>query len=164
MTGIVADSGPLIMFARRELLRILHQITAEVFVPTTVFAECTGEPTRPGAPELIDAAASGVIQVITDPTLSPGSRQITNLGAGETMALASAQQRGCPVLMDDALGRKTANRHQIPVIGSAGILLAAKERGHIPAIAPILTQWLDWGYFLSPTLLDSILSRAGETT
>jgi predicted nucleic acid-binding protein len=48
------------------------------------------------------------------------------------------------------------------VIGSAGILLAAKARGLLPAVAPILATWREWGYFLAPALLEAVLIRAGE--
>ena len=78
------------------------------------------------------------------------------------MALTLALHLRCPVLMDETLGRKVAAGHGIPVIGSAGILLAAKERKFITEIAPILVAWRSWGYFLAPTLLDAVLSRAGE--
>jgi predicted nucleic acid-binding protein len=50
----------------------------------------------------------------------------------------------------------------LTVIGSAGILLAAKKQGRIARIAPILATWRSWGYFLSPALVTAILSRAGE--
>jgi predicted nucleic acid-binding protein len=49
-----------------------------------------------------------------------------------------------------------------PVVGGAGVLLAAKDRGLIEAIAPILADWRDWGYFLAPGLVDAILRRARE--
>ncbi|MGB8843342.1 MAG: DUF3368 domain-containing protein [Aliidongia sp.] len=87
---------------------------------------------------------------------------IANLDAGEIAALAMARQLGCPALMDETIGRKAAIRLAIPVIGSAGILLAAKQRGLIAEIAPILARWKGYGYFLAPTLLDAVLSRAGE--
>jgi len=57
--------------------------------------------------------------------------------------------------MDERLGRNVARIHKIPVVGSAGILLAAKERGFVSEIATILTAWRSWGYFLSPQLIQT---------
>jgi len=48
------------------------------------------------------------------------------------------------------------------VIGSAGLLLNAKERGPIPAVAPTLERWRRSGYFLSETLVKAVLEQAGE--
>jgi predicted nucleic acid-binding protein len=150
------------MFGRAELLGVLRQVAGDVMVPATVFAECTRDTTKPGVSGLVDAAASGGIEMVADPDLGSGRFMIASLDAGEIMALALARQLGCPVLMDEALGRKAAAKHGIPVIGGAGILLAAKKRGFIAEIGPILNGWKSWGYFLSPALVDAVLTRAGE--
>ena len=162
MTCIVADSGPLIMLGRSSLLGVLRQIVGDILVPATVFAECTRESAKPGVPNLIEARASGLLIVVDD--LDPTLRltNVAHLDAGEIEALTQAHHRGCPVLMDESLGRKVAARNCIPTIGSVGILLAAKERGLISEIAPILASWRSWGYFLAPALLDTALARAGE--
>lgn len=126
------------------------------------FSECTADPGRPGAQAIIRAMAERLIDVRPDVEARwpPGATSI--LGAGELSALALARDLGCPVLMDERLGRQVARAHGIPVIGSAGILLAAKARGLLPAVAPILTTWRAWGYFLAPELLNAVLARAGE--
>jgi predicted nucleic acid-binding protein len=162
VTCIVADSGPLIMFGRSDLLGLLRAVAGEIMVPVTVFTECTRDATKPGVSDLIDAARSGVIAVMPETAPISQLSSIANLDAGEIMALTMARHLGCPVLMDETIGRKAAARLTIPVIGSAGILLAAKERGLIAEIAPILARWKGWGYFLAPALLDAVLSRAGE--
>lgn len=162
MTCIVADSGPLIMLGRSGLLDVLRQIAGDILVPATVFTECTRETDKPGVSALIEARTSGVLNVEDD--LDPGLRlpNVVHLDAGESEALTLARHRGCPVLMDESLGRKVAARNHIPTIGSVGVLLAAKERGLIAEIAPILACWRSWGYFLAPALLDAVLTRAGE--
>ena len=37
-----------------------------------------------------------------------------------------------------------------------------QRRGLLPAVAPILATWREWGYFLAPELLKAVLTRAGE--
>jgi len=43
-------------------------------------------------------------------------------------------------LIDDRRGRKVAKINQIDVIGSLGILLAAKAKGLVPDVAPLFGQ------------------------
>lgn len=162
MKLVVADSGPLIVFARSGLLGLLRQVTSEVVVPATVYAECTREFHKPGARAILQAAQSGLLAAHEDVDPVPLFGEVPTLDAGETAALALAFTLGHPVLMDERLGRSVAALHRIAVVGSAGILLAAKERGLVERIAPILASWQSMGYFLSPGLMAGVLTRAGE--
>jgi predicted nucleic acid-binding protein len=161
---IVADSGPLIVFARSGLLDIVKRVGGDILVPAPVFAECTRELARPGATTLTDAHQNGLLSVIAEPDFAaiPKLQNIVNLDSGEVAAIALAMAHKCPVLMDERLGRNVAALNGLSVIGSAGILLAAKDLGLIDHVAPILVAWRDWGYFLSPALLEAVLSRASE--
>lgn len=162
MTSIVADSGPLIAFARSHRLDLLQQVAGSIVVPATVYAECVHQAEKPGAAALIEARAAGRLDVREDSTAGARLGTLPVLGAGEIAALAMALELGCPLLMDERLGRRVAALHGIPVVGSAGILLAAKDRGLIAEVAPILAAWRAWGYFLSPLLVEVVLRRAGE--
>lgn len=161
MKLVVADSGPLIALASTELLDVLRQVAGSVVVPHTVFGECTRVPHHPGAQALLAAQGAGLLTLHPDgdaSVLGP----IAALDAGETAALSLALQLQAPVLMDERLGRRVAALHGIPVIGSAGVLLAAKQRGLIATIAPVLAQWQGQGYFLSERLVAAVLKQAGE--
>jgi predicted nucleic acid-binding protein len=161
---LVADSGPLIVFARGGHLELLRQIAGRVVAPSIVFAECVKNAAKPGATAVLAAYAAKHIEVappINSDAIALFSG-IANLDEGETAALALAFEHDCPVLMDERLGRKMAKLHKIPVIGSLGVLLAAKDRGLIEEIAPILVEWQAWGYFIAPSLLEEVLSRAKE--
>lgn len=162
MRRIVADSGPLIAFGRSGLLGLLNQVAGSILVPTTVFLECTRDTTKPGASTLAKAEGDGLLDVRKDSDANRHLGNLPSLDAGEISALALALDQNCLLLMDERLGRKVARIHKIPVVGSAGILLAAKEQGFVAEIAPILTAWRSWGYFLSPQLIKTVLRRAGE--
>jgi predicted nucleic acid-binding protein len=85
------------------------------------------------------------------------------LGPGETEAIALAMERGSRlVLIDELAGRKTANHLKVPVVGTLGLLLVAKEEGIVGALAPVVQALLATGFFASPTLINAILVRAGE--
>jgi len=66
------------------------------------------------------------------------------------------------VIVDDQAARRVAKRIGLHVIGTAGILIAAKRRGLIPNIRPYLDQLLAVEFFLSAELYDEVIRRAGE--
>ena len=55
-----------------------------------------------------------------------------------------------------------ARRRGVPVIGVAGVLLAAKSRGAVTAVRPIIDEMSRAGYRLSARLVSGVLARAGE--
>jgi hypothetical protein len=163
MRRVAGDSSPLIVLALSGLIPVARQVAGDVLAPAAVFSECTIDPEKPGARAIIEAQAEGLIEVRPDAEATWPGGPLPMLDAGDLAALALARTLGCPVLMDERLGRQIARLHAIPVIGSAGILLAAKARGLVPAVAPILSTWQAWGCFLAPGLLKAVLARAGES-
>lgn len=106
---------------------------------------------------------AGQIQVRADIFLGGNpSEELAGLDGGEIAAIHMAAELRCPILMDERLGRQAARRKGLTIIGSAGLLLAAKQRGLISAVAPVLAQWREAGYFLSASVTEAVLKRAGE--
>lgn len=159
MPAIVADAAPLIMLARSALLDVARQVAGDLVVPRLVWAECTWDASRPGAGALIAAHKAEQIEV-RDAQWSGSA--LPALDAGELAAIALALTLRCPVLMDERLGRRVATDRGLVVIGSAGLLLAAKGRGLVTAVRPILEAWAGWGYFLSADLKAAVIARACE--
>lgn len=159
---VVADSGPLIALARLGLLGLLRNQFDEVLVADEVFAECTVHPHRPGA-QAIDVArqtglfacvaVSGVSHFAGDHLLDPG----------EAAALILAQERRCPVLVDERKGRRVALQLGIPVVGTVGVLLAARLAGDVGALAPLLDALASFGYRVPAEVAQGALRRAGES-
>lgn len=156
---IVADASPLIMLARSGLVPVLKAVAGEVIVPEAIWQECTSDTSRPGARALI--AAREAKQIELRPSAWTGD-PLPALGPGELAAIALAIALKAPVLMDERLGRRIAALHGVSVVGSAAVLLIAKERGLIGAVKPVLEQWREAGYFLSDALLQAVLTKAGE--
>lgn len=85
------------------------------------------------------------------------------LDPGEAQAISLAEQPTTRfLLIDDAKGRKIARRRGIPVVGVAGVLLAAKSEGMLALVAPVLRDLSHAGYRLSSRLIDGVLKQAGE--
>jgi len=67
--------------------------------------------------------------------------QSWDLGAGESSVLTWAYANpGTEVIIDDLAARRCAAVLGIPVQGTLGLVLTAKQRGKIPAARPVLAQ------------------------
>ena len=86
------------------------------------------------------------------------------LMSGEAEAIVLAGELHADyLLMDEAAGRAVAIRCGLRVIGLLGLLLRAKDRGMIPAIAPLLdTLEREAGFWMTADLKRRVLDQAGE--
>lgn len=88
-----------------------------------------------------------------------------DLGLGESEAIVLARELNALwLLLDDALARRKANRIGIPVVGTLGVLLMAKNAGLISAVRPVLDDLGKTDFRASQRVLDEVLSKAGEST
>jgi len=89
--------------------------------------------------------------------------KILDRGEAEAIALVRTYP-GARLLVDEERGRTVARRFGVPVTGTAGVLLAAKKEGLIPAVRPMLDALIEKHEFrLSQSLRDEILRAAGES-
>ncbi|MBI1743719.1 hypothetical protein HYR54_11740 [Candidatus Acetothermia bacterium] len=93
---IVADAGPLIIFARVQRLTLLHEVLGELVIPPAVAHELI----VPGKPA-IESVLWIRVMPLRDPTLV--DRFPATLGRGEREAIALAQEHGALLLSDDRL-------------------------------------------------------------
>ena len=164
MSGeVVADTSPLIALARIGELDLLRRLYGRVAVPAAVEAELAIGSDRPGARMLEAALVAGWLSVQPVSDRAPGPDLSLLLGPGEAEAIVLAEERQARLLLiDDLRGRRIARRRGIPVAGVAGVLLAAKSRGEIAAVGPILRRLSEAGYRLSPRLVAEVFAAAGE--
>jgi predicted nucleic acid-binding protein len=160
LAEVVADAGPLIAFGRIYRLELLPHVLGTVLVPDIVARECLADPLKPGAHAIDAALRSGLLSRVPDPEAS--ERGLAVLDAGESAAIGVALQRSVAVLIDEKLGRRVAANLGIAVIGSAGVLLAAKQRGLVEAVGPIIDAFTVNGYRFSEGLVRVVMIRAGE--
>jgi len=160
---VVADTGPLIALARVERLGLLHRLYRESWVPPTVHTELAVNSGRPGAKVLAGAFDAGWLKVrsVTDTNAVSELSRLLDPGESEAIVLAE-QEKARFLLIDDARGRRVARGRGVCVIGVAGVLLAAKSRGALVAVGPVLEELSQMGYRFSPRLVAAVLERAGE--
>jgi predicted nucleic acid-binding protein len=93
-----------------------------------------------------------------DPGLDPN-----RLDAGELAVLSLALENpGAIVVLDDRAARAEAIRRNIPLLGTAGILLRAKEQSRIAAVRPTLDAVRQEGLYLTDRVYRIVLRLAGE--
>lgn len=148
----VLNSSPLIVFERVERSELLHTLLANATIPPAVRREVFGS--NP-LPEWIQERS------LTQPLASQIIRARLGLGEREAIALAFELHDGI-LVVDDLHARRLAQSLEIPVIGSLGLLLRAKERGFLPAIRPIMDAMQSDDFRIAEKLFAEIMRAAGE--
>jgi len=82
--------------------------------------------------------------------------------AGEAEAIAPAYERGCRIILDDRKARMIAQQLGIPVTGTVGLLLKAKEAAVILTLLPLLNALDSNSFYISRSLRAEALRLAGE--
>jgi len=85
-----------------------------------------------------------------------------DLGAGETQVLAHCLANGHRAVLDDAEARATAKVHGVPLIGTLGVILRARQAGLIQEARPLVERLIAEGSWLAPDLVRQALQRLGE--
>ena len=157
---MVADSSPLIFLADAMLLDLLPRLASRIVVPSAVLREIQGHGHE-------DKAATSVafldwLETVEVPEIHPVVRA-RGIGLGESSVLSWAAGNPPSVaLLDDLAARRLAVTLEIPVRGTLGLILTARQRGLIPAARPILERLRDAGMYLSDKVLNESLARVEE--
>lgn len=178
---VVSNTGPLIALAKADLLEVLEAIYGKVAIPLAVHQELLMRPDLLEEIERLDTAISRGILSVVDRRSSPVvirppvpevERRTRELDRGEREAIGLVFQLRDPLefvpppllLIDDKAGRRAASELGVSVKGVVGILLQAKEDGHITDVGPLLKLMRTNGYWLSDATVRKALKLAGETS
>ena len=156
----VVNASPLIFLSRAGLIDLLQLVSSEVIVPEAVATEIE---VRGENDSTARALATISWLVITQTLPIPPQVQAWGLGPGESSVLAWAHaHQGSEAIIDDLAGRRCAAALKIPVRGTLGLVLIAKQRGHISSARQLLLQLRQGGMYLSDRVLNEALTRVGE--
>jgi hypothetical protein len=176
MVLVIADAGPLIGLARIGQLGLLPVLFRGVCITEPIAAEFGvtsqrgGAPPYPGSEALGLALSEGWLRVRAARSEGPGAgfRPVNpGVDASEASAIALALERQAAgekvlLLVDDRCGRAEARLHGLAILGTAAVLVLAKERNLVAACAPLLQSLREQGYYLSDALVAAILNQVAE--
>jgi predicted nucleic acid-binding protein len=128
---VVNDTSAITSLLQIGQEALLHKLYGEVLIPETV------------QEELLEAHTA--LPVFVCPArvlnLEEVHRLSIELDLGEAEAIALAKERHADVLLlDEAEGRRVALRERVPIIGLLGVLIQAKQTGHIPSARKLVTE------------------------
>jgi uncharacterized protein len=157
---MVAESGPLIAFARMGRLNLLRQVVGELVISAAVYEELTGRGhERPGAAEAVRGEWMQRRMVGNQAMVA---QLPAVLHAGEREAIVLAEELQAQLLIDEQRGRNMATTRGVTVLGSLRILIEAKRRGLIDRAQPLLDAMLAAGYWIDEELLPPFFQEIGE--
>ncbi len=153
------NASPLILLARGGLAPLLQLTGPEVVVPLPVAEEIRRRgPGDPTLRALVESPWLIVAEVSVPPLI-----QAWDLGPGESAVLAWAHAHpGALAVLDDLAARRCATALGIPVRGTLGLVILAKQRGEIPAARPVVEALRRGGLYLSDAVLNAALALVGE--
>jgi len=158
---VVSDTTPLSELAKVEQLGLLRDVFGQVIVPQEVYDEVTTG-SHP-AVVVIQSATWIEVRFVQDTSQIAALRESTKIHLGEAAAIILAEELGAQqVLIDDLRARRVAKARLLPVTGTIGTLLLAKEQGLIVQVKSILDDLMAVGKRISPRLYQEVLAIAQE--
>lgn len=159
---IISNATPLIAFARIRRLDVLQAVTQAIVIPTAVADEIANYSGSPFYGS-IDVAQESWMTVQSVQSDAHMRLLLPTLDRGEAEVIALALE--CPpsmILLDELTGRKVAESLRLPIVGSVGILLRAKQMGIITHVKPLLNEMLRCGIRYSQRFITTFLRQIGE--
>lgn len=158
---VVSDTTPISELAKIGRLTLLRDVYRRVIIPQEVYDEVMA------GPRVVVVAAQSVnwieVRAVSDSNKALALHASAPLGLGECAALMLAEEVGAQrLLMDDWAGHRDAARRGLPVTGTIGTLLVAKQLGFIPSVKDVLDELIANGTRISPAFYGDALALAGE--
>jgi predicted nucleic acid-binding protein len=158
---VVSDTTPLSELAKVGLINLLRDVYGQVIIPQEVYNEVTTG-NHPAVKE-IQSATWITIQSLSNSEKVSTLKEATNLGWGECAAMILAEELKADLLLiDDLKARRVALSRNLPIIGTVGTLLLAKQLELISSVKEVLDALIVRGKRISPRLYQETLAAAQE--
>lgn len=157
---VVVNTTPIIALSLIGELDLLRRLYGQVLAPPSVEAEVrAGGRGRSGRSELQEASWLRIVS-LQDPRRAD---LLADLDRGEAEVIALAQELNADlVVIDERLARLHAKRLGLTLTGTLGVLLKAKQLGHVQAVAPLIDRLRQGGIHLSDVVVAEVLALADE--
>jgi uncharacterized protein len=157
---VISNTSPLLYLHQIGCLSILQTLYTQVIVPQAVQSELlVGQQQGVDVPEISQYEWLQLRSVATVASMP----NVIDLGPGEAEVIGlGIENPGSRLILDDQLGRQIARFHRLTFTGTLGVLIKAKQLGHIPTIRPLIEQLQRSGMWLSESVIADVLKLAGE--
>ena len=159
---VVSNASPLIALSIINSLDLLQTLYGTIHIPEAVFYEVVIRGAgRPGATAV--ANTSWIVQRAPANQQTVAQLLSVGLDLGECESIVLASELSADLLiLDETHARTVARERGLPVTGTLGVLIAAKNVGLVASIKPLLAQLTAAGFYLTPQIIAHALHRAGE--
>jgi len=159
---VVANSTPIILLEKAGELGLLERLYSRVLIPKAVFAEViTDGELKRGGHDFI--SGNQWVEIAQVKNAEAKLLFSTNLHEGEVETILLAIERSADLcILDDLMSRKYAQNAGLVITGTLGVIIAAKNKGCIAAVKPVLERLIDAGMYIGNELYSTVLSAAKE--
>lgn len=161
MRKVVVNTTPLIALSHVGQLDLLRRLYGEIIIPEAVYRELSVK-TESVCKKAVDSSLDW-IQIGKIKNQLAKSMYKTQLHDGEVEVMILSKEIGADVvIIDDANAKKHAKYLDLPVIGTLGILIKARQKGYVEELKPILDQMVQNGIYISQSVIHMCLEQVGE--
>lgn len=159
---LVFNASPVIVLAKAGLLEAICAVGDSVQIPHAVVDEILRADDANDPAKLWFEGCCEPFQRVYHPSI-PAFLAAWDLGAGESSVIATAAAiPNATAVLDDLAGRRCAQAHGIPLIGTLGLLLLAKKQRILPSVTDAIRAVMTAGLFVSEAIATEIRMKAGE--
>ena len=156
---VISNNSPLVALWHLDRLSLLRDLYTEVWIPQEVEKEFLETKKKSRQEALNNAPWIKTVDLADSEKASVYDR----LDSGEAAVLALAIEREARlVIIDEKKARQEVLKIRLPLIGTIGILLKAKEEGLISSIKPLLITLQEKRVYLDESLIAYALREADE--
>lgn len=159
---VIANSTPLILLQKVKKLELLNTLYSKIYIPEAVYKEVIIDYERDSS-DVDFISANSFIEIARVQNFKMKKMFAANLHEGEVETIMLAMEMTADLcILDDLLARKYAKNAGLNITGTLGVLIAAKNKGYINEVKPVLDALTYEGMFLSRELYLSVLSIVKE--
>lgn len=159
MPKVVSNTTPIISLLKLNRFDLLKELYSQVYIPVAVYEEVEAGKTKSFYKDLAHIEWINIVAIQDKQAI----KYFLDLDSGEAEAIVLATEiKADLIILDEKLGRFHARHADLKVTGTIGVLLKAKTEGLIGELKPLLNELTEKDVWISESLKEEILEKAGE--
>lgn len=156
---IVSDATPIIAFSKINRLTLLQEIVRKIIIPEEVSRELFAY----GKPDVEKLKRCTWITIEKVKSRNDIDLLLPTLDRGEAEVIILAKElKADLVVIDELTARKVAMMMELPLIGTIGLLIAARKKGLITKVKPVWDEMRACGIRYGEPCYQKVLTEIGE--